>query len=509
MNDGVAVLRLFHSFDLGDFGYLYLTHQTAAFRNVNQGMGQPNLNTPIIAGWFYPLPPLAEQKRIVAKVDELMALCDRLEAQQQERETRHAALARASLGRFADAPTPANLNFLFHPSYTIPPADLRKSILTLAVQGKLVPQDPNDEPASVLLERIRVKKNAALGRRDLAGLSAESENASNLPFAQPASWVWATFGDVHITAHTGIDRGKSQQSSTLLYAYFKMNNITSDGRCDIRQLTRIDATDEEVEKYRLQEGDFLFNTRNSAALVGKTCVFASSSDDTFLFNNNILRVHFGQGINTHFANLWFCSSAGRSLLDERKSSTTNVAAIYQGKLLTMPFPIPPFPEQRRIVAKVDQLQGLCDELAARQEARREARWALAEPFVVAVCQDEAASFLEGGAEGRFLGYRVAAGVDGAICNLGVFRPNGNQSPAQLDQLAFSALLRLPHGQGTLRWSDVVAGPVINLARQFGGKLIEQNIELRSQGVAAAHDANSTPTQNRHARERLSGARLAF
>ena len=95
-----------------------------------------------------PLPPLAEQKRIVAKVDELMALCDRLEAQQQERETRHAALARASLARFADAPTPANLHFLFHTSYTIPPADLRKSILTLAVQGKLVPQDPNDEPAA-------------------------------------------------------------------------------------------------------------------------------------------------------------------------------------------------------------------------------------------------------------------------------------------------------------------------------------------------------------------------
>ena len=83
----------------------------------------------------------------MAKVDELMALCDRLEAQQQERETRHAALARASLARFADAPTPANLNFIFHKSYDIAPADLRKSILTLAVQGKLVPQDPNDEPA--------------------------------------------------------------------------------------------------------------------------------------------------------------------------------------------------------------------------------------------------------------------------------------------------------------------------------------------------------------------------
>jgi type I restriction enzyme S subunit len=81
MNDGVAVLRLFHSVPLNEFAYLYLQSQTDAFRRVNQGMGQPNLNTPIIAGWFFPLPPLAEQHRIIAKVDELMALCDQLEAQ--------------------------------------------------------------------------------------------------------------------------------------------------------------------------------------------------------------------------------------------------------------------------------------------------------------------------------------------------------------------------------------------------------------------------------------------
>ena len=81
INDGVAVLRRFHAEDINDFSYLYLQSQTDEFRRVNQGMGQPNLNTPIIAGWYVPLPPLAEQHRIVAKVDELMALCDQLEAQ--------------------------------------------------------------------------------------------------------------------------------------------------------------------------------------------------------------------------------------------------------------------------------------------------------------------------------------------------------------------------------------------------------------------------------------------
>ncbi len=81
MNDGVAVLRLFHTENVNDFAFLYLNSQTQAFRQINQGMGQPNLNTPIIAGWFFPLPPLAEQARIIAKVDELMGLCDRLETQ--------------------------------------------------------------------------------------------------------------------------------------------------------------------------------------------------------------------------------------------------------------------------------------------------------------------------------------------------------------------------------------------------------------------------------------------
>ncbi|NLS07657.1 restriction endonuclease subunit S [Rhizobium sp. P32RR-XVIII] len=80
INDGVAVLRQFHTVSMNDFCHLYLHSQTLAFRSVNQGMGQPNLNTPIIAGWFIPIPPLAEQHRIVAKVDELMALCDQLEA---------------------------------------------------------------------------------------------------------------------------------------------------------------------------------------------------------------------------------------------------------------------------------------------------------------------------------------------------------------------------------------------------------------------------------------------
>jgi type I restriction enzyme S subunit len=153
--------------------------------------GQKRVPREYFATSPFPLPPLAEQKRIVAKVDELMALCDRLVAQHQERETRHAALARASLARFADAPTPTNLPFLFHPSYAIPPADLRKSILTLAVQGKLVPQDPNDEPAEDTLAnvlRARERQEKSLRIKEPSPVEADAEHTPDLT----PGWCYAS-----------------------------------------------------------------------------------------------------------------------------------------------------------------------------------------------------------------------------------------------------------------------------------------------------------------------------
>ena len=180
------------------FVRLYLRSQTflryAAEKNY--GMKMPRLGSKDLESANIPLPPLAEQKRIVAKVDELIALCDQLEAQQQEREARQAALARAALARFADAPTPANLQLLFNPSYAISPEDLRKTILTVAVQGKLVTQDRIDEPVDELLAR-----NDAL-RRETArnDRRAEKENQPLLSrddrWEISEEWRWRGLADL-------------------------------------------------------------------------------------------------------------------------------------------------------------------------------------------------------------------------------------------------------------------------------------------------------------------------
>ena len=163
--------------------FLYLKSQRENFQASSEGGAQPNISKVKIVSTLFPLPPLAEQHRIVAKVDELMALCDRLETARAERETTRDRMATASLTRL-NAPDPNPATFQTHAAFalnnltplTTRPDQikaLRQTILNLAVRGKLVPQDPNDEPASELLKRIaagqaplvkagKVKKTKAL-----------------------------------------------------------------------------------------------------------------------------------------------------------------------------------------------------------------------------------------------------------------------------------------------------------------------------------------------------------
>jgi hypothetical protein len=111
--------------------------------------------------------------------------------------TCHTELARASLARFAESPTLTNLDLLFHKSYAITPADLRKSILTLAVQGKLVPQDPNDEVVEVLTDRVaELRKQLFVGRRARAVKKVRELDESKFNHDIPSNWMWCRLGDL-------------------------------------------------------------------------------------------------------------------------------------------------------------------------------------------------------------------------------------------------------------------------------------------------------------------------
>ena len=342
------------------------------FHELTNKMAQPKLALRSILGTLIPLPPLAEQKRIVAKIDQLMVVCDKLEVERNERNQKRLLLHRTAMNPLlsaADAPSfAAAWSFIvrnFNVLYSVPEnvVELKKTILQLAMMGKLVPQDLNDPPASELLKQIEAEKKKLLKEGKIKKqVPLPPIKPEEVPYEVPAGWEWVRLGDAIFNAMTGIDRGKSLQSIEYQYPYFKMNNISNVGSCDYTQVTNINASQDERNRYSLSDGDFLFNTRNSAELVGKTCVFSRPDEENWLYNNNILKIEFSPFVDNWFANRWFNSTIGKNELNKIKSATTNVAAIYQGKLMNFLLPFPPLAEQKRIVAKVDALMALCDEL---------------------------------------------------------------------------------------------------------------------------------------------------
>ena len=291
-----------------------------------------------------PLPPLAEQKRIVAKVDELMALCDRLEAQQLEGEAQAGQLARASLARFADAPTPANLNLLFHSSFPISPSDLRKSILILAVQGELVPQDPDDEPAETLCE-------------------PDEEVAAASAFEVPHGWIWT-----HLAKLTEINGGFA----------FKSTAYTEEGT----RVVRISDFDEfgfkdhkvvrhpfsaDLQKFTLEEQNIL--VAMTGGTVGKS-YFVRSMPEPMVVNQRVATIKVSDSTLPSYIDIVIRSEMTQEVIRKAKNSTND--NISMGDIKGFAVSVPPLAEQRRIVAKVEQLMALVDALEQQLAASRAA-----------------------------------------------------------------------------------------------------------------------------------------
>lgn len=301
----------------------------------NYGMKMPRLGTKDLESAPIPLPPLAEQKRIVAKVDELMALCDRLEAQQQEREQQHADLARASLARFAEAPTPENLQFIFHKSYDIPPADLRKSILTLAVQGKLVPQDPKDEPA-------------------------ETDSECEAPFDIPSNWRWKPLGRLGLCRTGKTPPTGDPKNYGFGFQFIGPGQITLSGR--------ITTTEKSITSRGLEN-----STEASAGDILMVCIGGSIGKAAICrepigFNQQINSVRLQRDLPEFVYLAVTADYFQEQVLTKASGSATPI--INKGKWEQIPIPLPPLAEQRRIATKVDQLMVLVDELETQLAACR-------------------------------------------------------------------------------------------------------------------------------------------
>jgi type I restriction enzyme S subunit len=335
--------------DTWDTGYLARLLSSPSFNRsicaTAQGMGSlTRANTKQVAQILVHRPPLREQKKLIAKVDELMALCDRLEAQLKERDVKQAALAKAALAKFTEDPTPENLQLLFHPSFSIEPDHLRKTLTSLCVRGKLIPQKP-DETTSIRSSIV-----------DLSPL-----------FEIPKNWTWVLLGDLQPDFQNGeSSRGDQNGVPVIVVRLSDIHNR----RINLEQPRRVAIDPGQIKKYALVRGDTLVTRVNgSAEIVGRFIPVTESLDAIHCDHFIRMRID-AKKIYPPFTAVLGESLHVRDQIQKLFVSTTGQKTVNQGHICSLTLPLPPLNEQVRIVAKLEELMKLIDQLEAQLETSR-------------------------------------------------------------------------------------------------------------------------------------------
>jgi type I restriction enzyme S subunit len=336
---------------------------------------QIELNTSTVISHLFPLPPLAEQHRIVAKVDELMALCDQLENQHNNAAEAHEKLVTHLLGTLTQSQNAEDFNTnwqriseYFDTLFTTEASidALKQTLLQLAVMGKLVPQDPNDEPASELLKRIQAEKAKLIAEGKIKKDKPLAEITEvEKPFELPINWKWIRLGALVNTSDSGwspscdasprvgTDWGVLKVSAVSWGKFLPNENKSLPKSLN----ARLDC--------EVRHGDFLISRANTAELVAKSVVIEDCPPNLML-SDKIVRLRLTSFCNSKFINLVNSSSFARiyySLIAGGTSSS--MKNVTREQILNLIIPLPPLAEHQRIVEKVDELIIVCDQLKAQ------------------------------------------------------------------------------------------------------------------------------------------------
>lgn len=291
-----------------------------------KGIAIQGLSSGALHNLVVPLPPLEEQKRIVAKIEELKPFVE----------------------QYAKASTRLNtLNASF-------PDQMKKSILQQAVMGKLVPQDPNDEPASVLLKKIAEEKQKLIkeGRiKKQKALPAITED--EVPFDIPKSWKWVRLNEIieNVPANGFSPKGVDYQTD---YKNLTLTATTS-GTFKADAFKYVDITKEQAEKYFLKEDDILIQRSNSRELVGTACLY-TEGPDKYIYPDLMMRIHALDGIWPQYLVMTLQSTYVRGYYQQNASgSSQSMPKINQSIVGNTLIPIPPLHEQKKIVQTVNRL----------------------------------------------------------------------------------------------------------------------------------------------------------
>jgi len=325
--------------------HIYIQSQFGALQNMGLGIAIPGIGRKDVLGLLLPLSPFSEQERIVAKVDQLMALCDELEERKKRRDEGRVNLNAACLHELT-SPEPqksrkawkriqSHFDLLYETPANV--AALRKSILQLAVMGRLAPQDPSDEPASALIEKIAAEKERLIKEGKIKkGKPLAPIRPDEVPYEVPEGWVWVRLGDlIHVTSGQALPRSKMSKGSIPV---FGGNGITGyHNEANVEALTIV------IGRVGFYCGS-IHETPKNAWITDNA--FITAFPENFLFRAFVV---------------WLLRATNL----RKNDSATAQPVISGSKIYPLLIPLPPLPEQKRIVAKVDRLMTLCDQLESQ------------------------------------------------------------------------------------------------------------------------------------------------
>jgi type I restriction enzyme, S subunit len=331
-------------------------------RAASAGTGQPNVNSRSLGALIVPLPPLLEQERIVAKVDELMSLCDEMESHQQRRREVRVHLNDAALDRLVTASGPAEFAAAwqrvrdnFGLLYAVPEnvAKLRQAIRQLAVQGKLVAQDPNEEPAAQLLTTLKQLGNGRLGIGD----PSHSERPTGAERPLPPGWAWIELGQFGEFCGGGTP---SKRDSS-----FWKGSIPWVSPKDMKAAYITDSMDH-LSKSGLDNSSAKLIPPPALLMVVRGMILAHSfpvalSRRELTINQDMKALKLFLPETGEYL-LRACAALKSQVLKRVERSTHGTCRLSMAHLARLLVPVPPLAEQQRIVSRVDYLLGLCDVL---------------------------------------------------------------------------------------------------------------------------------------------------
>ena len=352
------------------------------------GVGLQHVTKGTLESLILVLPPLAEQSRIVTRVEELMQLCDALEASGQLEAQQHAQLVNTLLGTLTQSETPEALadnwqRIATHFDVLLDRPEavdaLEQTILQLAVRGLLVPQDPTDEPASVLLQKIRTEKDHLIAqgkiKRDkpLPPITDEEK-----PFELPQGWEWVRVADLCSMVTDGEHLTPTRCDDATQVPLVTAKNV----RHEVMDYRVTDYVPQDIAEKCWQRckpivGDILMVS--VGATLGRLCVLREPLDMVLVRSVTVLRpVHVGVSVDFFALRLMSQDSQAEIWREVKQSAQP---CLYLAKSAALKIALPPLAEQSRIVTRVNELRSLCADLRQRLAAGQAVQSRLADALV--------------------------------------------------------------------------------------------------------------------------------